>query len=49
VVNEKKFAVKKLSSVVLGLTCTGHVTLRMRSGVCSLHSGINAILPNYMA
>jgi len=30
--------------VVLGdPLCTGHVILRMRSELCSLHNGINAI------
>jgi len=36
----RQFWVKKLLRVVLGdLLCTGHVTLRMRSKLCSLHNG----------
>jgi len=33
-----QFGVKKLLRVVLG-TYTGHVILRMRSKLCSLHNG----------
>jgi len=35
----KQFGVKKLLRVVLGdLLSTGHVILRMRSKICSLHN-----------
>jgi len=38
-----------LSRVVLGdLLCTGHVILRMRNELCSLHNGIMAIFANIM-
>jgi len=36
----RQFGVKKLLRVVLGnLLFTGHVILRMRSELCSLHNG----------
>jgi len=36
----RQFGVKKLLRVVLGdLLCTGHVILRIRSKLCSLHNG----------
>jgi len=38
--DNKKFGVKKLLRVVLGdFLCTGHVILRMRSKLGSLHNG----------
>jgi len=45
----RQFGVQKLSRVVLGdPLCTGHVILRSRSELCSLHKGINAIFANNM-
>ena len=41
---------QKLLRVVLGdPLCTGHVILRMRNELSSLHNGINAIFANKMA
>jgi len=41
-----QFGVKKLLRVISGdLLCTGHVILRMRSKLCSLHNGKRYFLP----
>jgi len=46
----RQFGVNKLLRVVFGdPLCTGHVILRMRSELCSLHNGITAIFAYNMA
>jgi len=42
----RQFGVKKLLRAVLeDLLCTGHVILRMRSKLCSLHNGKTLFSP----